>query len=239
VTAPAPGSWPLSAAATALLREPGLGGDAVLKLALRELVVRGVVRAELGEPRRFRQPSLTLRPGGAPTPGLPAPLPRLAEALLPHLPPDGREAIKVVQKAVGARHQLLEQLRTEVREALSARGLLTADRVKLLGVVPRTRWVRTPTGEAWAAVPRGLERDRPAALAGGSLPAVGLLLALDQEVARALRSEDDTHVLVVEGDVDGRTLDAVLGDVGTGLDGAVDGGAGGGDGGGDGGGGGD
>jgi hypothetical protein len=53
-----------------------------------------------------------------------------------------------------------------------------------------------------------------------------LLLALDQEVARALRSEDDAHVLAVEGDPDGRALDAVLGDVGAGLDGAVDGGAG-------------
>jgi hypothetical protein len=92
-----------------------------------------------------------------------------------------------VHKAVGVRHQQLEQLRTEVREALSAQGLLTSERVKLLGVLPRTQWVRTPTGEAWAAVPRGLERDRTAALSAAALPAVGLLLALDQEMVRALR----------------------------------------------------
>lgn len=236
MTAPAPGAWPLSAAATALLRDPGLAGDAVLKLALRELVVRGVLRAELGEPRRFRRPSLTLRPGGQPVAGLPAPLTRLAGELLPHVPPEGREATKAVQKSVGARHQLLAQLRTDVRDSLQRQGLLTAERSKVLGVVPRTRWVRTPTGAVWALVPRGLERERPAVLSGASLPAVGLLLALDQEVARTLRREDGAHVMV-EGDVDGRTLDAVLGDVGTGLDSAVDGGAGGGDGGGDGGGG--
>jgi hypothetical protein len=79
---------------------------------------------------------------------------------------------------------------------------------------------------------------------------VGLVLALDTEVARALRSQDGGHVPIVaggdgdygsDGDYsDEDTVDAVLGDVGAGLDGAVDGGAGGGgDGGGDGGGGGD
>jgi hypothetical protein len=240
VTAPDPGAWPLSAAATALLREPGLTGDAVLKLALRELVVRDVLRAELGERRRFRRPRLTLLPGDRPTTGLPVPLARLAAELLPRVPPEGREATKAMQASVGARHQLVEQLRTEVRETLRAQGLLSAERNKLLGVVPRTRWLRTPTGEAWAAVPRGLERDRSAALTGTALPAIGLLLALDQEVTRALRSAGDAPVLVeTGGDIDGRTLDAVLGDVGTGLDSAVDGGASSGDGGDGGGGGGD
>jgi hypothetical protein len=74
---------------------------------------------------------------------------------------------------------------------------------------------------------------------------VGLVLALDTEVARALRGQDGGHVPVIaggDGDYgdygDDDTMDAVLGDVGAGLDGAVDGGAsGGGDGGGDGGGG--
>lgn len=239
MTAPAPGAWPLSAAATALLREPRLAGDAVLKLALRELVVRGVVRAELGARRRLRGPRLTLLPGGAPAADLPVPLPGLARELLAHLPAEGREATEAVRRTAGARHQLLEQLRAEVRELLRLQGLISAERTKVMGVVPRTRWVRTPTGEAWAAVPRGLDRGSSSALpAAGSVPALGLLLALDREVARALRGQDDPYVLV-EGDVDGRTLDAVLGDVGAGLDGAVDGGAGSGDGGGDGGDGGD
>jgi hypothetical protein len=239
VSAPGPGSWPLSAAATAVLREPGLGGDAVLKLALRELVVRGVLAAELGGRRRFRRQQLVLRPGSAGAAGLPVPLQRLADELLPHVPPTGAGATKAVRACVAGRSDLLELLRTDVRDALHSQGLLTAQRTKVLGVVPRTRWVRTPTGEAWAAVPRGLERDRGTAPV--EAPTVGLLLALDDEVARALRERGDAPVLVeTGGDVDGRTLDAVLGDVGSGLDSAVDGGSGsGGDGGGDGGGGGD
>jgi hypothetical protein len=245
MTAPLPGAWPLSAAATALLREPGTSGSAVLKLALRELVVRGVLGAELGEPRRFRPRTLTLHPGAQPATGLPAPLPRSAAALLAHVPPGGADATKVVRQAVGRRHELVDELLTATRAHLEAQGLLTAERSKVLGVVPRTRWRRTPTGEVWAAVPRGLERDPGAALTGAGVPpsgvpAVGLLLALDEEVARALREDDDGAVHSAHGDVDGRTLDAVLGDVGSGLDSAVDGGSGSsGDGGGDGGGGGD
>ena len=216
----------------------GLLLTAVLKLSLRELVVRGVLRAELGDRRRFRRSRLTLLPGRAAATGLPVPLPQLAAALLPQVPREGREATQVVHACVGKRYELLEQLRAEVRETLQAQGLLSEDRSKVLGLVTRRRWVRTPTGEAWAAVPRGLERDRPAAVTGAALPAVGLLLALDDEVARALRSGDDAPVfLETGGDVDGRTLDAVLGDVGAGLDGAVDGGSGGADGGADGGGG--
>jgi hypothetical protein len=237
VTAPAPDAWPLSAAATAVLRDPGMSGEAVLKLALGELVVRDVLRVAQVERRRFRRPRLTLLPGARPATDLPVPLPQLAEALLPHLSADGSEATKAVQKAVGERPHLTKQLGTDVREALSAQGLLTAERTRLLGVVPRTRWLRTPTGESWASVPSDLERDHSAAARSASLPAVGLVLALDTEVARALRSQDGATVSVI-GNGDDDTMDAVLGDVGAGLDGAVDGGAsGGGDGGGDGGGG--
>jgi hypothetical protein len=147
--------------------------------------------------------------------------------LLDRLPAGGEEATRAVRAAVGPAAGLVEQLRVEVRDALAGQGLLTAERSKVLGLVPRTRWLRTPTGDAWAAVPRGLERDRTAALPAGTLPAVGLLLALDDEVARVLRSGGDAAVVHVEadGELDGRTLDAVLGDVGTGLDSAVDGGA--------------
>ncbi len=152
MTAPAAGAWPLSAAATAVLRDPGLSGSAVLKLALRELVVRDVLRVEEFERRRFRGPRLVLRPGRTAPAGLPVPLPRLAQALLPAVPPDGGDA---------------------------------------------------------AAVVRGAVQGRPGAV-----------------------------VAVPHGDVDGDTLDAVLGDVGTGLGGAVDGGSGGGGADGDGGGGG-
>ena len=246
-SAPAPDAWPLSAAATAVLRDPGTSGEAVLKLALRELVVRDVLRVAQVEHRRFRKPRLTLLQGARQATNLPAPLPQLAEALLPHVSADGTEATKAVQKAVEGRKDLPKHLRTEVREALGAQGLLTAERTRVLGVVPRTRWLRTPTGESWASVPSDLERDHSAAARSASLPAVGLVLALETEVARALRGQDGGHVPVVaggDGDYgdygDDDTMDAVLGDVGAGLDGAVDGGAsGGGDGGGDGGGGGD
>ena len=239
MTAPAPGDWPLSAASTALLREPGLSGEALLKLALRELVARGVLRAELGERRRFRGRSLTLRPGERPATGLPVPLPLVALALLAELPPEGAEATRAVRASVGTGGALVEQLRTDVREVLTGQGLLTAERSKVLGLVPRTRWLRTPSGEAWATVPRGLEQGRAAALTSAAAPAVGLLLALDEEVARALRGGDAPVHADAGGELDGRTLDDVLGDVGTGLDGAVDGGASSSGDGGDGGGGGD
>jgi len=249
-TAPEPGAWPLSAATTAMLRDPGLSAAEVVKLALRELAARGVLSIEKVEPRSFRPPRVTLLPGGRPAAGLPVPLPELAAALLPHTAAEGTEAADVVRKAVAARRDLLVLLHAQTREELASRGLVDPQRYRLLGVIPRTRWIRTPSGEAWAAVPRDLELGRAAAgAAGAALPAVGFLLALDQAVARALRPQGDAQPVVWAGDTSGSTdhppdrdtLDAVLGDAGAGLDGAVDGGsgAGGGDGGDGGGGGGD
>lgn len=249
-TIAAPDGWPLSAAATTMLREPGLHPGAVLKLALRELVVRGVLRVGEVERRRYRSPRVSLLPGVRPATGLPVPLSRLADTLLPHMTATGTDAIDAVQDALDGRRDLLVQLHTEVREELGARGLIASERYRVLGVIPRTRWVRTPAGEAWVAVPHDLEVNRTAA--GAALPAVGLLLALDEEVIRALRGHGGDGPVVVTGagdtgsdrHIDDATLDAVLGDVGAGLDGAVDAGAGGGgsdggDGGGGGGGGGD
>ena len=46
---PSPGAWPLSAPATALLRAPDTAPHELLRMAVRELVVRGVLRVELVE----------------------------------------------------------------------------------------------------------------------------------------------------------------------------------------------
>jgi hypothetical protein len=87
-------------------------------------------------------------------------------------------------------------------------------------------------------VPQGLEGNPAAALMGGSVVAVGLLLALNPTVARVLGGGGDGVTAAGFGgsDIDWSTCEAVLGDLGSCLDGAVDSGGGsGGDGGGGGG----
>jgi len=225
MTAPAPGDWPLSAAATAVLRDQGVTDGVLFKLTLRELVLRDVVRVDV-EQRRLRGPRIRLSPGSRTATGLPAPAPLLAAALLRHVPAGGEEAVVVVRRTV-KRSAVLGMLRVESREALVAHGLLVEERWKVLGVLPRTRWVRTPEGEAWAAVPRGLEHGGPLAAGGASLVAAGLLLALDSRVARTLTGADGAGAAVsAVSDIDPATLDAVLGDLGAGLDGAFDSGGG-------------
>ena len=228
---PSPGAWPLSAPATALLRDPRTDASLLLRLALRELVVRGVVRVSRLDERRWRSTAVELAPGGTAPDALPPPLARLAEALLPRLRPQGIAAHAAVQKAAGWRADLATRVRDAARDELRATGLLRPESQRLLGVVPRTRWTLTPSGRAWA----GSAADGTVA-AAGVLPATGLLLVLDQELQRRLRDDAGVEVSSSWGDADG--LDAVLGDAGPALDSAADGGSGG-DGGGDGGGGGD
>jgi len=237
VTAPGPGAWPLSAVATAVLRDPDLDGGTVLRLGTRELVARGVLVVRRGTSgRRGQDPPLLLLPGpNALDPDLPRPLPVLGAALSAQVPPDGRPVTDVVWKALAARFDLADRLRADCRALLAERGLLRAERTKWLGVVPRTRWTRTPSGDAWAG---SVER----AAAGTVLPATGLLLALDPELARALHqrlaSGGESSVAADGAEQDSQLDDALLGDLGTQLDAGVDAGSGA-DGGGDGGGGGD
>jgi hypothetical protein len=222
---PDPGGWPLSAAATRVLHAPGAGGPDVVRLALRELVLRDVVRAGDVVRRRWRVPRVRLLPGAVSGEGLPAPLPDLAAALRPHLGHDGADAAKAMRAAAGRRADLDDRLGRACRDDLVARGLLRVDERRRLLLV-RRRWVHTPSGRVWVEASSG-----PAVLATGAAPALGLLLALDQATIAALRREG-----LVEAGIDWEhgDLDALDGALGDALDSAADsGGDGGGDGGGD------
>ena len=229
---PGPGAWPLSAPATALLGEPGTAAGVLLRLALRELVVRGAVRVQLDRRQRRRPAGVLLAPGGVDATGLPAPLSWLGTRLAPHLDAAGTPATKAVHRASGWRTDLAAGVREAARRELQSAGLLVAERTLLLGVVPRTRWRLTASGRLWA-----LSASGAAAGAAGVLPAAGLLLALDLDLQRRLRQDAGAGGDGGEwGDLE--ALDAVLGDAGPGLDSAADGASGGSGDGGDGGGGG-
>ena len=217
---PSPGAWPLSAPATALLRAPDTAPHELLRLAVRELVVRGVLRVELVE-----QPAeVRLTRGHVDAAALPTPLALLGGALLPHVTAEGTPADRAVQRAAGWRVDLAAQVRDASRRELAAAGLLVCERDRLLGVLPRTRWRLTPSGRAWA----GSASDAVAATAG-VLPAAGLLLALVEQLQRELRAAAGTDGGVgAAGWDDVHGLDAVLGDAGPALDSATDAGAGGG-----------
>jgi hypothetical protein len=231
---PDPGAWPLSAPATALLRDPRTAPGALLRLALRELVVRGAVTVHPVDRRGRRPATVRLAPGGVSVGGLPSALRPVAEALLPHLAGDSTSAADAVSKASGWRADLASRAREAARQELRTAGLLAEERDRLLGVVPRTRWRLTPSGQAWA-------RSAGSAPAAAALPAAGLLLALDDDLQRRWRDAAvaDGHGTVAWDDGELDALDTVLGDAGPALDSAADGASGsGGDGGGDGGGGG-
>jgi len=143
--------WPLSAAATAVLLDPGTKGADVLKLSLKELVLREVWRLERRPGgRRGRTQHLALIPGGEGVPGL-VPLPTLHERLRSTAGEQGRSVEAVVARLTGLRSGLPGELRRAAREDLAAGGLVTLER----GMLPRTtRVVSTAAGEA-------LEREAP------------------------------------------------------------------------------
>jgi len=239
--------WPLSAAATSVLRAPDTDAGEVLELALKELVVVGAWRAPRVGGRRGR-PRHALARGARPVPPL-APLPVLHRALEEILGDGGRDLAGSVQRLLRRRPGLPERLRADARAALVERGLLHVERRRLLGVLPRTTAVRTQLGESWLADARDRMRwlaERPDD-ARQAVAAGGLLLLLDaaalEEVAEAVRALRDVPPrsggVVIDdrsGDEDLAGLDALGGS----LDAAIaEGGAGGDGGGGDGGGGGD
>jgi len=240
-------TWPLSAAATALLASLRTPSLTVLRLSMRELVLCGAWRLERSAPpRRFRggADGLRLFPTDAPVPDRP-PLATLDGALRAVVPAGG-PARDVIAGAVKQRKGLADALRSEALDELSRRGLVVAER-RLL----RTHRELTPTGRAWAASP-SQERARwrsemaagrpvlPAAVAAPGVVLTGeadLLALLDAEVDR-LRRRGELTVETAGFDLDeGLTGLGGLQDMG-GLDHAVDhgsadgGGAAGGDGGG-------
>ena len=249
---PRPGDpWPLSAVATALLRGLDVPPDELLKLGLKELVVREVVRLEREE--RFsllpaRRVRLWLRPGIERVPPV-APLPDLAAAVRRVLGGRREELADVAKRLRRDDGRLAERLRDVCAADLRSRGLLRTERSRVLGLIPRDRLARTAEGEAWERASWERE-DRLAALrdqAGSdafvaeaaALGALALLLAPDlrRQVSHALDRRPDGGGTVAGGNVhdDAEALERVdlgaLDETDTSFDSAV-GGDGGGDGGG-------
>jgi len=164
--------WPLSGAATLVLFDPeGVARSTVFKLALEELVLRGVwvIRREPTKGLFGRRGEvLVLEPGRRAVPAL-VPLPAV-DALVRERAE--RRTVRAVVAAVHPEHRLVgDRLRDEVREDLRARGLLVREEQRRLGGrVPWLTWVRTPEGDRLVqecdARRAALATATPASLAG-------------------------------------------------------------------------
>lgn len=145
-------TWPLSAASTRLLLDLWERGkptphDLIARLAIRELMLRGGLRAVALQQSRFFHDSLWVAPGEPQVSPLPAPLLTLSAAL-------GREPgdlRSVVRRAARGDHKLFTQrLRREALDDLIARGLVTATASRRFGLFSTVRHDPTASGEAWA-----------------------------------------------------------------------------------------
>lgn len=173
-------AWPLSAAATQLLRRPRTQKPEVVRLALKELIVRRAWRLDV-ERRRGRlgreRVTRTLRPGPAPVPA--QPVLRELDASLRQVAPGGGELRGIVQHVMEADRKLPTRLQEAAREELAARGLVALERSRILGVVPRTKAVPTAAAEGW----RRAAEARMSGLRGADAATVaalgGLVLLLD------------------------------------------------------------
>ncbi len=260
--------WPLSAPESLVLRE-GVAdqGPAALKLAVLELVGRRVVRVE-SEPRLLGRRTWAAAGGAAPP--ATGPLAGLARTCLEETAGGRRRLDKVVARHLRAHGRSADRwLSDEVLPALEARGLLAREQRRTLGVFTRTRWSRTPTGDAAAGdleqrigeLRRGVRsvvepRDALALVAAAG---AAVLLADDawplvEDLRRRAADgggnggvagsggEEDAGGLDIDMDLGSLDLDFDLGSVGDAVDAVdagVDAGGGGDGGGGDGGGGGD
>lgn len=260
MTAAAPAApWPLSAAATALLRDPRADDRELLKLTLKELILRGAyaVDRETRAGRRGRSTvTLWLRPGYTSPPAL-APLALLERRIRSGWTAGAErtELRKVVERLPGT---MAVGVRDAAREELRGRGLVELERRRVLGVFPRTTVTLTPSGASWRD--GSYERGEAIAEAAGGrradaaaqLVALGALVlflapAPLAELDALLRAREGADALVDTGldgiDLDLSFLDGLgdaLGSVFDGaFDSAVDAGGGGDGGGGDGGGGGE
>ena len=250
--------WPLSAAATAVLRDPTIAHDDVLRLALKELVLRRAWRIEQREQagRLRTRTRVHLREGAAGPPAL-APLPELHAALREVVGADGHPLDRTAASLRSVWDDVPRTLHRAAQADLVDRGLAESTRDRLLGIVPRTRLRRTPRGEALAKASHEREQGLRALLAGGDAAAAsaalaaagGLILLAAPELAGEIEAffaraaaGGDRGGGGVAGDDDGGTVDGIslpelslLDAVDPGIDAAFD--AGGGGGGGDGGGG--
>lgn len=150
--------WPFTAPATRMLvwvpgpnEKPGdLPRYTVpLKLALKELILRGAYRLEF-EQRRSRSRKVRLVPQDGAT--LPPSLESLDAALRPWAPAEIPDVIRRARKARSKWWGSLGELAEDpFRKELFDHGLITEHKVKPLGLLRLTRYTRTESGDAWAA----------------------------------------------------------------------------------------
>ena len=218
--------WSLSAPESLVLRD-GVAGQATpaLKLAVLELVGRGVLRIE-SEPRRWGR--RTWVAAGACPPPATGPLAGLARTCLQEAGGARGRLDKAVARHLRAHGRSAERwLEDDVLPGLERRGLLARDERRTLGIFRRTTWRRNPAGDAAAADLEGrldgLRRDVRAttdprdALALVAAAGAAVLLADD-----AWPLVEDLRRRAVDGGGSGDTGGAGAGD--TDLDGLHPGG---------------
>ena len=201
--------WPLTAAATQTLlaiaasaSPKGAGAPApkeVVKLALKELLVRGAYRIQI-EKRRFGKAKVTLYPQQAAS--LPWPLATFDGALRPHTPGEIGSVIKMARKY---RKTLIKDVGELFLGELTQRDLVEQRTEKALGIFSTTRWRRTASGDAWAAtaaqhvqrlqgLPSEAESDpNSAARAAAAAGALALMVPVALAVLARLRRRSRRH----------------------------------------------
>lgn len=206
----------------------------LVRLALKELVMRGSWRLELRPSRLRRRDVPHLVPGHARR-DLPAPLPLVDAALRADVPPAGRPARGVMQGLLRRHRVLAAGVERAAYGALVERGFVEERRTTSLRVVPRTVRARTPAGEALAIeLKLALGRRDPDELGMLALLLVPDAVADLREADRRLRRGEAEAAWRTHDDEDLGAFDDVLsGNFDAVFDGG--GGGGGGDGGGGGG----
>lgn len=189
---------PLSAPAGLVLQDPKASGKEVVKVGLIELLAKGVLTLERTKRKGLlglgREETRVRAGAGEDTARRHWPhLGALLDALAPALRTGERgvtmaELVKLARKAFG---QGLERFNAKsVRPDLVARGLLAAERVRFLALIPYTRYRRTASGEALNGelqnqlrqarqLPDLLARD-PASAAALALALGGSLLLVEE-----------------------------------------------------------
>jgi hypothetical protein len=195
-------AWPLSAAATEVLLTPGIDDDDLLRVTLKELVLRRVWRLERSGRR------LHLVPGTVPAPPL-APLPDADAAVRQAVDRVGPDVRKVVPRLRRTDADIL--VRDAADEELRERGLVEIERRKALRVFSRKVVTSTADGERWAADARERLAAAERAVAGHTPGAPAQLVALG-----ALVPFLAPPVLAELDEVVRRPTDAVVGGPGTG-----------------------
>jgi len=154
--------WPLTAAATQSLIDlppsTSKGGHApeasrYLKLAIKELILRGAFAVEL-DSRRFGKAKVALVPKDRPA--LPDSLALVDRYIRPHAPGDVATVLKNARRSDPVR---AEEIDRAFLGELVAHGLAEEREDKVFVIFTARRWRRTVSGDAWAGdAERHIER---------------------------------------------------------------------------------